>query len=172
MSAASKCRKTHPCDYRISKFSGGACPQTPLGSKALRALPILCPGVKLSCPPVENLNEPPGKKDGNLYGSNDHSETLSLERTEVFLCPIKAYLSNTPTNLFMVMLNFSLFCFVLHHYAFVQYCNVNTIQYNAMHKFVRVLDGPPFLSVVPLLLRVLEGHCFVSLLLEMLMPLR
>ena len=31
----------------------------PLGGKALRALPILCPGVKLSCPPVENLNEPP-----------------------------------------------------------------------------------------------------------------
>ena len=60
LSAASKCRKTHPCDYRISKFSGGACPQTPLGSKALWALPILCPGVKLSCPPVENLNEPPG----------------------------------------------------------------------------------------------------------------
>ena len=72
----------------------------------------------------------------------------------------------------MVMLNFSLFCSILHHYAFVQYCNVNTIQYNAMHKFVRVLDGPPFLSVVPLLLRVLEGHCFASLLLEMLMPLR
>ena len=29
-----KCRKTHPCDYRISKFSGGACPRTPLGGKA------------------------------------------------------------------------------------------------------------------------------------------
>ena len=29
LSAASKCRKTHPCDYRISKFSGGACPQIP-----------------------------------------------------------------------------------------------------------------------------------------------
>ena len=60
LSAASKCRKTRPCDHRISKFSGGACPRTPLGAKALRALPILCPGVKLSCPPVENLNEPPG----------------------------------------------------------------------------------------------------------------
>ena len=59
LSAASKWRKTRPCDHRISKFSGGACPRTPLGVKALRALPILCPGVKLSCPPVENLNEPP-----------------------------------------------------------------------------------------------------------------
>ena len=72
----------------------------------------------------------------------------------------------------MVLLNFSLFCFVLYHYAFVQYCNVNTIQYNAMHKFIGVLDSPPLLSVVPLSLRVLEGHCFVSLLLEMLMSQR
>ena len=72
----------------------------------------------------------------------------------------------------MVLLNFSLFGFVLHDYAFVQYCNVNTIQYNNMHKFVGVLDSPPLLSVAPLSLRVLEGNCFVSLLLEMLMPLR
>ena len=59
LSAASKCRKTHPYDYRISKFSGGACPRTPLEGRALQALLILCPGVKLSCPPVQNLNEPP-----------------------------------------------------------------------------------------------------------------
>ena len=52
LSAASKCRKTHPCDYRISKFPGVTCPWT---------LPILCPGVKLSCPPVQNLNEPSGR---------------------------------------------------------------------------------------------------------------
>ena len=50
LSAASKCRKTRPCDHRISKFYGGACPRTPLGIKALWALPILCPVVKLSCP--------------------------------------------------------------------------------------------------------------------------
>ena len=55
-----------------------------------------------------------------------------------------SYLSNTPTNLCMALLTFSLFCFVLYCYAFVQYCNVNTIQYNAMHKFVRVLDNPLF----------------------------
>ena len=66
LSAASKCRKTHPYDYRISKFSGGACPRTPLEGKALRALPILCPGVKLSCPPVQNLNEPPAKLQANF----------------------------------------------------------------------------------------------------------
>ena len=27
---------------------------------ARRALPILCPGDKLSCPPVQNLKETPG----------------------------------------------------------------------------------------------------------------
>ena len=31
----------------------------PLGGKVRMALPILCPGVKLSCPPVQNPNEPP-----------------------------------------------------------------------------------------------------------------
>ena len=56
--------------------------------------------------------------------------------------PILAYLSNTLTNLCMALLTFPLFCFVLYCYAFVQCCNVNTIQYNAMHKFVRVLDNP------------------------------
>ena len=32
---------------------------------------------------------------------------------------------------------------ILHFYAFVhvQYCNLRTTQYNAMHKFVRVLDN-------------------------------
>ena len=37
-------------------------PPTPLGGKAIRALPILCQGVKLSCPHVQNLNEPPALK--------------------------------------------------------------------------------------------------------------
>ena len=52
------------------------------------------------------------------------------------------YLLNIPTNLCMALLNFSLFFFVLYCYAFVQYCNVKTIQYNAMNKFVGVLDNP------------------------------
>ena len=40
------------------------------------------------------------------------------------------YLSNTPTNLCMALLNFSLFCFVLYCYAFVQYLMWR--QYNTM----------------------------------------
>ena len=57
------------------------------------------------------------------------------------LCP---YLSNTPTNLCIALLNFLLFCFILYCCAFVQYCYVKWIQYNAMHKFVGVLDNPLF----------------------------
>ena len=56
LSAASKCRKTHPCDYRISEFSGGACHRTPPRG-----------GVKLSCPPVQNLNEPPASASNFLW---------------------------------------------------------------------------------------------------------
>lgn len=52
------------------------------------------------------------------------------------------YLFNTPTNLRMALLNFSLLCFILYCYAFAQYCNVKT-KYNAMHKLVGVLDNPP-----------------------------
>ena len=57
------------------------------------------------------------------------------------------YLSNTPTNLCIALLNFLLFCFILYCYAFVQYCYVkwiqyNATQYNAIHKFVGVLDNP------------------------------
>ena len=40
------------------------------------------------------------------------------------------------------LLIFSLFCSILYCYAFVQYCEVKTIQYIAMHKFVGVLDNP------------------------------
>ena len=54
----------------------------------------------------------------------------------------KAHLSNTPTNVCMALLNFSLFCFVLYFCSFVQYCNVKIIKYNAMHKFVGVWDNP------------------------------
>ena len=54
---------------------------------------------------------------------------------------LKTYLSNTPTNLCMALLNFVLFCFVLYCYAFVQYCYLKSIQCNAMHKFVGVLDN-------------------------------
>ena len=42
----------------------------------------------------------------------------------------------------MALLKF-FFCFVLYCYAFVQYCYLKSIQYNAMHKFVGVLDNPP-----------------------------
>ena len=52
-----------------------------------------------------------------------------------------------PTNLCMALLHFSLFCFVLYCYAFVEYCNVTTIQYNAKHTFAGVLNNPHYLSL-------------------------
>ena len=55
---------------------------------------------------------------------------------------IVTHLSNTPTNLCMALLNFLLFCLVPYCYTFVQYCYLKSIQYNAMHKFVGVLDNP------------------------------
>ena len=59
LSAASEImQETHLCDYRISKFSRQACPQIP---PARRAWPILCPGVKLSCPSVQNFKETPAR---------------------------------------------------------------------------------------------------------------
>ena len=57
------------------------------------------------------------------------------------------HLSNTPTNLCMALLNFLLFCFVLYCFAFVQYCYLKSIQYNAMYTFVGVLDNPRFVQV-------------------------
>ena len=65
-------------------------------------------------------------------------------------------LSNTPANLCMALLNFSLSCFVLYCYVFVQYCNVETIQYNTMHTFVGVLDNP----LIPEIINCLIKHCF------------
>ena len=37
-------------------------PPEPTWGQTLPPLPILCLGVKLSCPPVQNLNEPPAIK--------------------------------------------------------------------------------------------------------------
>ena len=51
----------------------------------------------------------------------------------------------TLTNLCMALLNFSLSCFVLYCYAAVY---VKAIQYNAMHKFVRILDNPQNLGKI------------------------
>ena len=51
------------------------------------------------------------------------------------------------TNLCIASLNFSLFFFVLYCYAFVQYCYLKSIQYNAMHKFVSRSIGQSSQSV-------------------------
>lgn len=68
----------------------------------------------------------------------------------------------------MALLKFPLFCFVLYCYAFVQYCNIKTIQYNAMHTFVTVLNHPHNAAR----LRITEAMCSLSLLVFCIRELR
>ena len=53
-----------------------------------------------------------------------------------------AYLSNTLTNLCIAFYCILLYCVVLSCIVLLIYCYVDIIQYNAMHKFVGVLDNP------------------------------
>ena len=50
--------------------------------------------------------------------------------------------SNTLTNLCIALYCILLYCVVLNCFVLLIYCYVDIIQYNAMHKFVRVLDNP------------------------------
>ena len=58
----------------------------------------------------------------------------------------RTYLSNTLTNLCI-----ALYCVVLDCIVLLIYCYVDIVQYNAMHKFVGVLDNPPI--EIPFLVR-------------------
>ena len=53
-----------------------------------------------------------------------------------------AYLSNNLTNLCIALYGMLLYCVVLNCIVFLIYCYADIIQYNAMHKFVGVLDNP------------------------------
>ena len=63
----------------------------------------------------------------------------------------RAYLSNTPTNLCIALYCIPLYCVVLDCIVLLIYCYVDIVQYNAMHKFVGVLDNPPI--EIPFLVR-------------------
>ena len=77
----------------------GSTPPTPLGVKALWALPILCPGVKLSCPPVENLNEPPGlSTEGNLCFKIDWASLIVGSKFTVFALFYFVFEGNFPST--------------------------------------------------------------------------
>ena len=54
-----------------------------------------------------------------------------------------SYLSDTLTNLCIALFCILLYCVVLNCIVLLIYCYVDIIQYNAMHKFVGVLDNPP-----------------------------
>ena len=58
------------------------------------------------------------------------------------LWPCSPYLSNTLTNLCIALYFILLYCVALNCIVLFIYCYVDIIQYNAMHKFVGVLDNP------------------------------
>ena len=68
-----------------------------------------------------------------------HKLTRNLSSFAIQLC---AYLSNTLTNLCIALYFILLYCVVLNCIVLFIYCYVDMIQYNAMHKFVGVLDNP------------------------------
>ena len=78
------------------------------------------------------------------YPSKWEMKVIENQTRDIRSPPPPPYLFNTPTNLCIALLNFELFCLILHFYAFVhvQYCNVRTIQYNAMYKFVLDNNSP------------------------------
>ena len=53
-----------------------------------------------------------------------------------------ASLPNTMTNLYIALYCILLYCVVLNCIVLLIYCYLDIIQYNAMHKIVRVLDNP------------------------------
>ena len=59
---------------------------------------------------------------------------------------IHSYLFNTLTNLCIALYCILLYCVVLNCIVLLIYCYVDIIQYNAMHKFVGVLDKSQFTS--------------------------
>ena len=65
---------------------------------------------------------------------------MHVNKERVNVCP--PYLSNTLTNLCIALYCILLYCVVLNCIILLIYCYVDRIQYNAMHKFVGVLDNP------------------------------
>ena len=57
-----------------------------------------------------------------------------------------SYLSSTLTNLCTALYWNALCCIVSFYNVLLNYCYTDIIQYNAMHKFVRVLDNPQKLN--------------------------
>ena len=56
------------------------------------------------------------------------------------------FTSATLTNLCIALYCILLYCVVLNCIVLLIYCYVDVIQYNAIHKFVGVLDNPQFSS--------------------------
>ena len=72
----------------------------------------------------------------------NQSGDLEISRGKAISLRSKAYLSNTPTNLCIALCCILLYRVVLSCNVLLIYCYVDIIQYNAVHKFVGVLDNP------------------------------
>ena len=86
-----------------------------------------------------------GSKNTKTCRHSEIKQTRSLTK-QLFSGEAIAYLSNTLTNLCIALYCILLSCVVLNCIALLIYCYVDIIQYNAMHKFVGVLDNPQQLS--------------------------
>ena len=71
-----------------------------------------------------------------------HRHKLIKVCTFFVVATVVPYLSNIQTNLCIALYVILLYCVVLSCNVFLIHCYVDIIQYNAMHKFVRVLDNP------------------------------
>ena len=73
------------------------------------------------------------------------NNTLTSGRTKTNLTlehSMDSYLSNTLTNLCIVLYCILLYCVIVNCIVLLIYCYVDLKQYNATHKFVGVLDNP------------------------------
>ena len=71
-----------------------------------------------------------------------HTRSWLLSQTAMRTEALVSYLSNTLTNLCIALYCILLYSVVLNCIVLLIYCYVDIIQYNAMHKFVGVLDNP------------------------------
>ena len=81
-------------------------------------------------------------RESGLIVTMRGSDPSDLARLDNAIHRINPYLSNTLTNLYIALYFILLYCVVRNCIVLFIYCYVDIIQYNAMHKFVGVLDNP------------------------------
>ena len=88
------------------------------------------------------------KTEQTIKQQNTNKSLYFKAEATLTLAGFHAYLSNTLTNLCIALNCILLYCVVLNCIVLLIYCYVDIIQYNAMHKFVGVLDNPHIFKLV------------------------